>query len=236
MVVFQYGSAVLFNVEDHEIDFFLNIARKHASGLLPEMRKDGNFFLRISILYSYLEWNITCRIYGASNLTLLPHFLLCFSSEFSLTRGSLGDWVSDCLGEVINFLIFGFWSLHPLLGHVFKMCRDGWRLGQLVVLVRENHSNCRSEALKLIKFNWVGLIIWDPSSTNRKNHHIMLVIILQKDFEREISIQDLEFSMLGIILCWLSIYVKECCECCTKALEYLNVCYIGILLFFLVVF
>lgn len=55
MVVFQYGSAVLFNVEDHEIDFFLNIARKHASGLLPEMRKDGNFFLRISILYSYLE-------------------------------------------------------------------------------------------------------------------------------------------------------------------------------------
>ncbi|XP_057542123.1 protein RETARDED ROOT GROWTH, mitochondrial [Amaranthus tricolor] len=40
MVVFQYGSAVLFNVEDHEIDFFLNIARKHASGLLPEMRKD----------------------------------------------------------------------------------------------------------------------------------------------------------------------------------------------------
>ncbi|CAO2828732.1 unnamed protein product [Amaranthus hypochondriacus] len=41
MVVFQYGSAVLFNVEDHEIDFFLNIARKHASGLLPEMRKDG---------------------------------------------------------------------------------------------------------------------------------------------------------------------------------------------------
>lgn len=105
--------------------------------------------------------------------------------------------------------------------------RDGWRLGQLVVLVRDNHSNCRSEALKLIKFNWFGLIIWNSSSTHRKNHHMMLVIILQKDFEREISIEDLEFSMLGIILCWLSIYGKECCECCTKALEYLNVCYIS---------
>ncbi|XP_021740010.1 uncharacterized protein LOC110706392 isoform X1 [Chenopodium quinoa] len=40
MVVFQYGSAVLFNVEDHEVDFFLNIARRHASGLLSEMKKD----------------------------------------------------------------------------------------------------------------------------------------------------------------------------------------------------
>jgi len=45
MVVFQYGSAVLLNVEDHEVDLFLNIARRHASGLLKEedMRKDGNF-------------------------------------------------------------------------------------------------------------------------------------------------------------------------------------------------
>ncbi|KAL2904082.1 Sporulation protein RMD1 [Bienertia sinuspersici] len=40
MVVFQYGSAVLFNVEDHEVDFFLNIARRHAFGLLSEMKKD----------------------------------------------------------------------------------------------------------------------------------------------------------------------------------------------------
>lgn len=44
MVVFQYGSAVLFNVDDHEVDFFLNIARRHASGLLSELRKDGNYF------------------------------------------------------------------------------------------------------------------------------------------------------------------------------------------------
>ncbi|XP_058194617.1 protein RETARDED ROOT GROWTH, mitochondrial isoform X2 [Rhododendron vialii] len=40
MVVFQYGSAVLFNVEDPEVESYLGIVRRHASGLLPEMRKD----------------------------------------------------------------------------------------------------------------------------------------------------------------------------------------------------
>ncbi|KAE9445227.1 hypothetical protein C3L33_22875, partial [Rhododendron williamsianum] len=41
MVVFQYGSIVLFNVRDHKIDGYLKIVEQHASGLLPEMRKDG---------------------------------------------------------------------------------------------------------------------------------------------------------------------------------------------------
>ncbi|KAI3996484.1 hypothetical protein MKX01_001322 [Papaver californicum] len=40
MVVFHYGSAVLFNVEDHEVEDYLDIVRRHASGLLREMRKD----------------------------------------------------------------------------------------------------------------------------------------------------------------------------------------------------
>ncbi|KAL6501182.1 hypothetical protein OROHE_025045 [Orobanche hederae] len=40
MVVFQYGSIVLFNVADHEVDGYLKVVERHASGLLPEMRKD----------------------------------------------------------------------------------------------------------------------------------------------------------------------------------------------------
>ncbi|XP_051149550.1 protein RETARDED ROOT GROWTH, mitochondrial [Andrographis paniculata] len=40
MIVFQYGSAVLFNVGDHEIDFYLQAVRRHGSGLLSEMRRD----------------------------------------------------------------------------------------------------------------------------------------------------------------------------------------------------
>uniref|UniRef100_A0A2N9J4V3 DUF155 domain-containing protein n=1 Tax=Fagus sylvatica TaxID=28930 RepID=A0A2N9J4V3_FAGSY len=40
MVVFQYGSAVLFNIEDREVENYLDLVRRHASGLLSEMRKD----------------------------------------------------------------------------------------------------------------------------------------------------------------------------------------------------
>lgn len=43
MLVFHYGSVVLFNVSDHEADKYLKIVVKHASGLLPEMRKDGEY-------------------------------------------------------------------------------------------------------------------------------------------------------------------------------------------------
>lgn len=44
MIVFQYGSIVLFNVSEHEVDGYLKIVERHASGLLPEMRKDGKFY------------------------------------------------------------------------------------------------------------------------------------------------------------------------------------------------
>ncbi|KAI0519912.1 hypothetical protein KFK09_007373 [Dendrobium nobile] len=40
MIVFQYGSVVLFNVSEHEADGYLKVVEKHASGLLPDMRKD----------------------------------------------------------------------------------------------------------------------------------------------------------------------------------------------------
>ncbi|VFQ63505.1 unnamed protein product [Cuscuta campestris] len=40
MVVFHYGSIVLFNVRDNEVDGYLKIVEKHSSGLLPEMKKD----------------------------------------------------------------------------------------------------------------------------------------------------------------------------------------------------
>lgn len=43
VLVYQYGSAVLFNINDHEVESYLEMVRRHASGLLPEMRKDGKF-------------------------------------------------------------------------------------------------------------------------------------------------------------------------------------------------
>jgi uncharacterized Rmd1/YagE family protein len=40
IVVFQYGSVVLFNFADHDEEEYLQIVRKYASGLLTETRKD----------------------------------------------------------------------------------------------------------------------------------------------------------------------------------------------------
>lgn len=48
MVVFQYGSVVLFNVEDDEAEYYLQIVRRYASGLLREMKKDGSFLFEMA--------------------------------------------------------------------------------------------------------------------------------------------------------------------------------------------
>ncbi|KAJ4764159.1 Sporulation protein RMD1 [Rhynchospora pubera] len=55
MVVFQYGSVVLFNVSDHEADGYLKIVEKHASGILPEMRKDDYAVVEKPSLESWMQ-------------------------------------------------------------------------------------------------------------------------------------------------------------------------------------
>ncbi|CAN6200385.1 unnamed protein product [Urochloa humidicola] len=55
MVVFQYGSIVLFNVSDHEADGYLKIVEKHASGLLPEMRKDDYAVVEKPTLETWMQ-------------------------------------------------------------------------------------------------------------------------------------------------------------------------------------
>ncbi|KAK8921646.1 hypothetical protein KSP39_PZI020787 [Platanthera zijinensis] len=55
MVVFQYGSVVLFNVSEHEVDEYLKVVQKHASGLLPEMRKDDYAVVEKPTLDAWME-------------------------------------------------------------------------------------------------------------------------------------------------------------------------------------
>ncbi|MCL7030058.1 hypothetical protein MKW94_017359 [Papaver nudicaule] len=40
MLVFKYGSTVMFNMLDQEVDGYLKIIKRHASGMLPEKPKD----------------------------------------------------------------------------------------------------------------------------------------------------------------------------------------------------
>ncbi|KAK4769131.1 hypothetical protein SAY86_027281 [Trapa natans] len=65
MVVFQYGSIVLFNVPEHEVDGYLKIVEAHSSGLLPEMRKDEyevrekptlNTWMQVGLDYIMLQY------------------------------------------------------------------------------------------------------------------------------------------------------------------------------------
>ncbi|ERM95756.1 hypothetical protein AMTR_s00023p00247850 [Amborella trichopoda] len=55
MVVFHYGSIVLFNVADHEVDGYLEIVKKHASGILPEMRKDDYAVVEKPTLETWMQ-------------------------------------------------------------------------------------------------------------------------------------------------------------------------------------
>ncbi|KNA20758.1 hypothetical protein SOVF_049290 [Spinacia oleracea] len=55
MVVFQYGSVVMFNVRNHEVDGYLKIVERHASGLLPEMRKDEYEVLEKPTLSTWMQ-------------------------------------------------------------------------------------------------------------------------------------------------------------------------------------
>ncbi|KAI3817713.1 hypothetical protein L1987_11511 [Smallanthus sonchifolius] len=57
MVVFQYGSVVLFNTREHETERYLKIVKEHASGELSEneMRKDEYEVKEIPTLETWME-------------------------------------------------------------------------------------------------------------------------------------------------------------------------------------
>lgn len=76
MVVFQYGSIVLFNVREHEIDGYLKIVEKHASGLLPEMRKDGE-----TLYIKYIC--LTMQFINSPLLKLFGFIIFLFCKHFT---------------------------------------------------------------------------------------------------------------------------------------------------------
>jgi uncharacterized Rmd1/YagE family protein len=111
MVVFQYGSIVLFNVSDLEADGYLNIVEKHASGLLPEMRKDGKAFSsfhatklvlksnRVSLLHLVLVFQyfpcVSAILKINNNKTILEsgyllmiivHHKMCYYSKWNISH------------------------------------------------------------------------------------------------------------------------------------------------------
>ncbi|KAG6527453.1 protein RETARDED ROOT GROWTH-LIKE-like [Zingiber officinale] len=68
MLVFYYGSVVLFNVSDHEADSYLKIVKKHASGLLPEMRKDDFAIVEKPTLDTWMQGGLDFIVLKTFNL------------------------------------------------------------------------------------------------------------------------------------------------------------------------
>lgn len=68
MVVFHYGSIVLFNVSDHEADGYLKIVEKHASGLLPEMRKDDYAVVEKPTLETWMQGGLDYMVLKTLNI------------------------------------------------------------------------------------------------------------------------------------------------------------------------
>lgn len=79
MVVFHYGSIVLFNVREHEVDEYLKVVERHASGLLPEMRKDG-------------ELHFFCCV--CSQWCFVSHLWFCKTAEYEVREDpNLDTWM-----------------------------------------------------------------------------------------------------------------------------------------------
>lgn len=53
MVVFQYGSIVLFNVHDHEVNGYLKIVERYSSGKV-EMKKDGKPIFSSNFYFNHI--------------------------------------------------------------------------------------------------------------------------------------------------------------------------------------
>jgi len=68
MVVFHYGSIVLFNVREHEVDEYLKVVERHASGLLPEMRKDGELLALLLRCVLFSQCCLLSHISGSVKL------------------------------------------------------------------------------------------------------------------------------------------------------------------------
>ncbi|XP_039002377.1 uncharacterized protein LOC120128823 [Hibiscus syriacus] len=73
MVVFQYGSIVMFNVRECDVDQYLKIVEKHASGLLPEMRKDEYEVREMPTLNTWMQGGLDYIMLQFLNIAVLEY-------------------------------------------------------------------------------------------------------------------------------------------------------------------
>ncbi|XP_022999183.1 uncharacterized protein LOC111493641 [Cucurbita maxima] len=136
MVVFQYGSIVLFNIREDEVDGYLKIVEKHASGLLPEMRKDEYEVREKAALNTWME--------GGLDYIMLQYLNI----DGIRTIGSvLGQSIAlDYYGRQVDGMVAEFTDINREMEATgkFKMKRK-----KLFQLVGKANSNLADVILKL---------------------------------------------------------------------------------------
>ncbi|MCL7031793.1 hypothetical protein MKW94_001445 [Papaver nudicaule] len=109
MVVYPYGSAVMFNMLDHEVGRYLKIIKRHASGLEAETGKDGRDSLPCYIDYEVREkQDLPTWMQGGLNCVLLRHLNMDGICTVSNVLGQsvaldyysrlVDDWVKEYSG------------------------------------------------------------------------------------------------------------------------------------------
>ncbi|KAM7277409.1 hypothetical protein ACFE04_019275 [Oxalis oulophora] len=136
MVVFQYGSIVLFNVRENEVDEYLKIVEKHASGLLSEMRKDEYEVREKPTLNTWMEGG-------------LDYIMLQFLNIDGIrTIGSvLGQSIAlDYYGRQVDGMVAEFTDINRGMEKTGTFTMDRKKLFQLV---GKANSNLADVILKL---------------------------------------------------------------------------------------
>ncbi|KAG5126952.1 hypothetical protein JHK82_027787 [Glycine max] len=156
MVVFQYGSIVLFNVPEHEVDAYLKIVKKHASGLLPEMRKDEYEVREKPALSTWMQ--------GGLDYIMLQYLNI----DGIRTIGSvLGQSIAlDYYGRQVDGMVAEFTDINREMEATgkFKMQRK-----KLFQLVGKANSNLADVILKLGLFERVlnSALYWSRATPTR---------------------------------------------------------------------
>ncbi|ESQ41308.1 hypothetical protein EUTSA_v10013692mg [Eutrema salsugineum] len=136
MVVFQYGSIVLFNVREHEVDEYLKVVERHASGLLPEMRKDEYEVRENPTLHTWMQGG-------------LDYIMLQFLNIDGIrTIGSvLGQSIAlDYYGRQVDGMVAEFTDINRGMEKTGTFTMDRKKLFQLV---GKANSNLADVILKL---------------------------------------------------------------------------------------
>ncbi|CAA6657461.1 unnamed protein product [Spirodela intermedia] len=175
VVVFQYGSAVLFNVSEDEAEGYLKIIRKYASGLLPDMRKDDYAVVEKPLLMTWMQ--------GGPDHIVLKNL---DGDGIRIIGSVLGQSIAlDHYIRQVDDMIEEFTDINRVMEKTGTFTMERKKLFQLV---GKANSNLADVILKLGLFDR-SEIAW------RNAHYDQILEYLREEFELTQRFGSLDFKL-----------------------------------------